>query len=74
MCCVHAASDHDRQMGSRTSLPHLGVLPLAVVALAGCGGNASHALATTSDAVSPAGDKVVPRSQPQGVGGYGSGY
>jgi hypothetical protein len=25
-------------------------------------------------AVSPAGDKVAPRSQPQGGGGYGSGY
>ncbi len=37
-------------MFRRTSLPLLGVLLLAVVALAGCGGdNASHALPTTSD-------------------------
>jgi predicted lipoprotein with Yx(FWY)xxD motif len=33
----------------RTSLPLLGALPLAVLALAGCGGNASHALPTTND-------------------------
>jgi predicted lipoprotein with Yx(FWY)xxD motif len=50
MCCVRTASDHERQMLARTSLPLLGALPLAlVVALAGCGGNASHALPTTSD-------------------------
>ena len=36
-------------MPGRTSLPLLGALPLAVLALAGCGGNASHTLPTTSD-------------------------
>jgi predicted lipoprotein with Yx(FWY)xxD motif len=36
-------------MRSRTSLLLLGALPLAVLALAGCGGNTSHALPTTSD-------------------------
>ena len=128
-----AASDHERDMLGRTSLPLLGALPLAVLALAGCGGNASHALPTTNNgrpasigvastglgdvlvgltarpdgisqltynghplytfvndnkpgdtngeginafggswfAVSPAGAKVGPRSQPQGGGGYG---
>jgi predicted lipoprotein with Yx(FWY)xxD motif len=49
MRCVRGASDHERQMLGRTSLPLLGALPLAVVALAGCGGSASHALPTTSD-------------------------
>ena len=118
-------------MLGRTSVLILGALSLAVVALAGCGGSASHALPTTSDgrpttvgvassglgdilvdlqgrtlylfghplytfvndkkpgdtngegisafggswyAVSPAGAKVAPRSQPQGGGGYGGGY
>ena len=46
---MRAASDHDRNMLRRTSLPLLGALPLAVLALAGCGGNASHALPTTND-------------------------
>jgi predicted lipoprotein with Yx(FWY)xxD motif len=46
---VRAASDHERQMPGRTSLPLLGALPLAVLALAGCGGSASHALPITSD-------------------------
>ena len=36
-------------MLGRTSLLVLGVLALAVVALAGCGGSTSHALPTTSD-------------------------
>ena len=36
-------------MLSRTSLPLLGAWLLAVVALAGCGGNASHAVPTASD-------------------------
>ena len=36
-------------MLGRRSLPLLGVLPLAVLALAGCGGNASHALPTTNN-------------------------
>jgi hypothetical protein len=92
MCSVRAASDHERDMFGRTSLPLLGALPLAVRAFAGCGGNASHALPTTNTttnngrpasvnafggswfAVSPAGAKVAPHSQPQGGGGYGGGY
>jgi predicted lipoprotein with Yx(FWY)xxD motif len=49
MCSVRAASDHERRMLGRTSLLLLGALPLAVLALAGCGGKASHALPTTSD-------------------------
>ena len=44
-----AAGDHGRDMLGRTSLPLLGALALAVLALAGCGGSASHALPTTSD-------------------------
>jgi predicted lipoprotein with Yx(FWY)xxD motif len=44
-----AAGDHQGQMLGRTSLPLPGALLLAVVALAGCGGNASHALPTASD-------------------------
>src|SRR3954464_2514412 len=36
-------------MFRRLSLPLLGAILLAVVALAGCGGNASQALPTTSD-------------------------
>ena len=43
-----AASDHEQTLG-RTSLLILGALSLAVVALAGCGRSASHALPTTSD-------------------------
>ena len=46
---VRAAGDHERDMFDRKSLPLLGALPLAVLALAGCGGSASHALPTTSD-------------------------
>ena len=42
------ASDHEQMLG-RTSLLPLGALSLAVMALAGCGGRASHALPTTSD-------------------------
>jgi predicted lipoprotein with Yx(FWY)xxD motif len=49
MRSVRAASDHEQQMLVRRSLPLLGALPLAVLALAGCGGNASHALPTTSN-------------------------
>jgi predicted lipoprotein with Yx(FWY)xxD motif len=49
MCSVRAAGDHERQMLDRTSLTLLGALPFAVVALAGCGGNATQALPTTSD-------------------------
>src|SRR5439155_3878399 len=49
MCCVRAGSDHQRDMLGRTSLTLLGALPLAVLALAGCGGNASHALPTTNN-------------------------
>jgi predicted lipoprotein with Yx(FWY)xxD motif len=40
--------DHVQMLG-RTSLLILGALSLGVVALAGCGGSASHALPTTSD-------------------------
>jgi hypothetical protein len=65
-------------MWARTSLPLLGALPLAGLALAACGGSASDALPTTSAfggswfTVSPAGAKVAPPpSQPQGGGGYG---
>jgi predicted lipoprotein with Yx(FWY)xxD motif len=43
------AVGHHEQMLGRTSLLVLGALSLAVVALAGCGGSASHALPTTSD-------------------------
>src|SRR4051794_30476245 len=46
---LRAASDHQYNMRGHTSLLLLGVLPLAVVALAGCGGSASHALPTTRD-------------------------
>jgi predicted lipoprotein with Yx(FWY)xxD motif len=49
MRSMRAACDHGRQMLGHTSLPLLGAMPLAVVALAGCGGSASHALPTTSD-------------------------
>jgi predicted lipoprotein with Yx(FWY)xxD motif len=49
MCSPHAASDHEQDMLGRRSLSLLGALPLAVLALAGCGGSASHALPTTSD-------------------------
>jgi predicted lipoprotein with Yx(FWY)xxD motif len=49
MCCARAASDHERDMFGRTPLPLLGALPLAVVALAGCGGGASHPLPTTKN-------------------------
>jgi predicted lipoprotein with Yx(FWY)xxD motif len=49
MCFASAVSDHEPDMSARTSLPLLGALPLAVLALAACGGSASHALPTTSD-------------------------
>src|SRR6478752_10135112 len=49
MCSARSASNDERDMLGRTSLPLLAALPLAVVALAGCGGNASHALPTTND-------------------------
>src|SRR5690242_14032740 len=49
MCSVCAASDDECDMLGRRSLPLFGALPLAVLALAGCGGNASHALPTTDD-------------------------
>jgi predicted lipoprotein with Yx(FWY)xxD motif len=48
MWSVRAVSDHERDMLSRRSLPLLAALPVAVLALAGCGGNSSHALPTTS--------------------------
>ena len=46
---VRTAGDHECDMLGRRSLPLLAALPLAMVALAGCGGNASHALPTTND-------------------------
>src|SRR3954453_7095913 len=46
---LRAASDHQCNMRGHTSLLLLGALPLAVLALAGCGGSASHALPTTND-------------------------
>jgi predicted lipoprotein with Yx(FWY)xxD motif len=49
MCARRAVSDHEREMFGRRSLPLVGALPLAVLALAACGGSASHALPTTSD-------------------------
>jgi predicted lipoprotein with Yx(FWY)xxD motif len=49
MCSVLATSDDEFDVLDRTSLPLLGALPLVVLALAGCGGNASHALPTTND-------------------------
>jgi predicted lipoprotein with Yx(FWY)xxD motif len=47
MRSVCAASDDGFDMLGRRSLPLLGALPLAVLALAGCGGSTSHALPTT---------------------------
>src|SRR2546421_11506924 len=61
MCSVRAASDHEWDMLGRTSLPLLGALPLAVLALAGCGGSGSHALPTTNN------------GRPAGVGGASTG-
>ena len=49
MCSARSAHNDERDMLGRTSLPLLAALPLAMVALAGCGGNASHALPTTND-------------------------
>lgn len=66
MCYVRAASEHESDMSGGTSLPLLGALPLAALALAGCGGSASQALPTTSE-------QVTPPARPQGGGGYGGG-
>jgi hypothetical protein len=41
MCSVRAASDHERQMLGRTSLPLVGALSLALVAFPGSGYNDS---------------------------------
>jgi predicted lipoprotein with Yx(FWY)xxD motif len=49
MWAVRAVNDHEGDMLGRRSLPLLGALPVAVLALAGCGGNSSHALPTTSN-------------------------
>jgi predicted lipoprotein with Yx(FWY)xxD motif len=49
MRSLGAASDHEWDMLGRTSLSLLGALALAVLALAGCGGNSSQALPTTSN-------------------------
>src|SRR3954470_13892613 len=46
---VCTVGDDEQAMPNRTSLQLLGALPLAVLALAGCGGNASHALPTTNN-------------------------
>ena len=48
MSSERVVGDHVQMLG-RTSVLILGALSLAVVALAGCGGIASHALPTTSD-------------------------
>src|SRR6478752_2974490 len=49
MCSARSARNDERDMLGRTTLPLLAALPLAVVALVGCGGNASNALPTTND-------------------------
>jgi len=49
MWSARAVSDHEPDMFGRRSLFLLGALPVAVLALAGCGGNSSHALPTTND-------------------------
>jgi predicted lipoprotein with Yx(FWY)xxD motif len=49
MCSVRTGSDDERDMSCRTSLPLLGALALSVLALAGCGGSASHALPMTNN-------------------------
>jgi predicted lipoprotein with Yx(FWY)xxD motif len=49
MCPVRPAGNNARTMLDRTSLSFFVALPLAVVALAGCGGKTSHALPTTAD-------------------------
>ena len=49
MWSVRDAGDDERDMFDRRSLSLLGALPVAVLALAGCGGNASHALPTTNN-------------------------
>jgi predicted lipoprotein with Yx(FWY)xxD motif len=49
MWSVRAASDHEQDMLGRRSLPLLAALPVAVLALTGCGGNASNALPTTNN-------------------------
>jgi hypothetical protein len=73
MCCPDAAGDHDVDMLGRTSLPLVGALPTT-----NDGRPASIGVARTFGgswfAVSPAGAKVDPRSQPQSGGGYGGGY
>jgi len=77
MCWVRDASKHERDMLSRTSLTLFGASPLAVVALANDRkpGDTNHegisAFGGSWFAVSPAGAKVTPPSQPQGGGGYG---
>jgi predicted lipoprotein with Yx(FWY)xxD motif len=48
MRSMRTVRNHEQRMLGRTSLRLLGALPFAALALAGCGGNASHALPTTS--------------------------
>ena len=49
MCPVRAAGDHERDLFGRTSPTLLAALPLSCLRSPACGGNASHALPTTSD-------------------------
>ena len=67
-----ATSDHQRDMLGRTSLALLVALPLKKPG--GTNGEAINAFGGSWFAVSRAGAKVAPRSQPQGGGGYGGGY
>ena len=49
MWSARAVSEHEPDMLGRRSLFLLGALPVTVLALAGCGGNSSHALPTTNN-------------------------
>jgi len=57
-----------------TSLLLLSALPLGAVVVGSTNGRRINAFDRSGFAVSPAGDMIVLRSQPQGGGGYGSGY
>ena len=80
MPSVRAASDHGWDMVGRTSLPLLGAMPVVVHPLdtlvnekksGDTNGEAVNAFGGSSFAVSPAGAKGAPPSQPRGGGGYG---
>jgi hypothetical protein len=80
MPSVRAASDYGWDMLGRTSLPLLGAMPDVVHPLytfvndrksGDTNAEAVNAFGGSSFAVSPAGAKVAPPSQPQGGGGYG---